>query len=121
MYYGFYAGELALQRMVIKCFPDQLGGRDPFDVGLFIVGLAYVRDVTERQDIGLHIAYVSKRAKETVPSIGLRVGEPTFIVGLFALEQDAYMNRITQEKVDLLAEMFETKPTWWEIEHLTDL
>ncbi|PIL28194.1 hypothetical protein GSI_09731 [Ganoderma sinense ZZ0214-1] len=121
MYYGFYAGEMALQKMLIKCFPEQLSGRDPFDASLFLAGLGYVRDVTGRGDIGVHIAWVAQRNKDMVPSIGIEVGRPTFIVGLFPLEKEAYVNRLTQEMVDLLAEMFETKPTWWEIEDLTDL
>lgn len=121
MYYGFYAGEFAIQKMLINSFPEQLGGRDPFDAGLFLTGLNYVRDVTGRSSIGVHIAYVAQRNKDMVPSIGLDVGEATFIVGLFPLEQEAYLNRPTQEEVDMLAEMFGTKPTWWEIAQLTDL
>ena len=121
MYYGFYAGEFAIQKMLINCFPEQLEGRDPFDAGLFLAGLGHVREVTGRRDIGVHIAYVAKRNKDMVPTIGLDVGQVTFIVGLFPLEQEAYLNRPTQEEVDMLAEMFGTKPTWWEIAQLTDL
>ena len=121
MYYGFYAGELAIQKMLINSFPEQLGGKDPFDPGFFITGLDYVRRVTKRRDIGVHIAWVAHRNKEMVPSIGLDVGDATFIIGLFALAEGPYRKRITQEKVDLLAEMFGTKPTWWEIAQLTDL
>ena len=121
MYYGFYAGEHAIQKMLINSFPEQLGGKDPFDPGFFITGLNYVRHVTKRRDIGVHIAYIAQRNKEMVPSIGLDVGEPKFIIWLFALEEEAYRKRITQEKVDMLAEMFGTKPTWWEIAQLTDL
>ena len=47
-----------------------------------------MRDITERQDLGLHITYVSERANKTVPSIGLAVGEPRSPVRLFALEQE---------------------------------
>ena len=31
------------------------------------------------------------------------------------------MNRITQENVDMLAEFFGTKPSWWEISQLCSL
>ncbi|KAI1791754.1 hypothetical protein LXA43DRAFT_1010354 [Ganoderma leucocontextum] len=121
MYYGFYAGEDAIQKMLINCFPKQLGGRDPYDPGLFLTGLAFVRDVTGRRDIGVHIAYVAQRNKDATPSIGLEAGAVTFIVGLFPLEREAYINRITQEDVDMLAEYFGTKPSWWEIAQLGDI
>ncbi|KAM5536499.1 hypothetical protein V8D89_009776 [Ganoderma adspersum] len=121
MYYGFYAGEFAIQKMLINCFPEQLEGRNPFDASLFLAGLGHVRGVTGRPDIGVHIAYVAKRNKDMVPTIGLEVGQVTFIVGLFPLEQEAYLNRPTQAQVDMLAEMFGTKPTWWEIAQLSDL
>ncbi|KAM5536505.1 hypothetical protein V8D89_009782 [Ganoderma adspersum] len=121
MYYGFYAGELAIQNMLLNCFPKRLGGRDLCDAGLVLTGLTFVRDVTGRPDIGLHMAYVAKRNKDMVPSIGLGVDEITFIVGLFPLGKEAYINRLTQEAVDMLEEMFGTKPTWWEIAQLGDL
>ena len=57
MCYGFYAGELAIQKMLINSFPEQLGGKDPFDPGFFITGLDYVHRVKKRRDIGVHIAF----------------------------------------------------------------
>ncbi|KAI1791753.1 hypothetical protein LXA43DRAFT_392443 [Ganoderma leucocontextum] len=121
MYYGFYGGELAIQRMLIDCFPKQLGGRDPFEPGLLLPGVNFIRDITGRPDIGVHIAYVAQRNKDAIPSIGLEVDEVTFIVGLFPLEREAYINRITQEDVDMLAELFGTKPSWWEIAQLCNV
>ncbi|KAI1791756.1 hypothetical protein LXA43DRAFT_1094363 [Ganoderma leucocontextum] len=121
MYYGFYGGEDAIQKMLIDCFPEQLGGRDPFDPGLFISALDFVRNITGRPDIGIHIAYVAQRNKDAIPSIGLEAGAVTFIVGLFPLEREAYINRITQEDVDMLAGFFGTKPSWWEIAQLCDI
>ena len=121
MYYGFYGGELAIQKMLINCFPKELEGRNPLDPYLFLAALEFLRDVTNRADIGIHVAYVSQRNKDAIPSIGLDVGAVTFIVGLFPLEKEAYMNRITQENVDMLAEFFGTKPSWWEISQLCSL
>ncbi len=121
MYYGFYAGGLTMQRMIIKCFPEELEGRDPDDPNLFLAAVEFIRDITDRADIGIHVAYVSQRNKDVIPSIEPQVGAATFIVGLFPLEQEAYMNRITQENVDMLAEFFGTKPTWWEISQLCTL
>ena len=121
MYYGFYGGENALQKMMINCFPEELEGRKLYDPNLFLAAIEFIRNVTGRPDIGIHSAYVAQRNKDAIPSIGLEVGKQTFIVGLFPLEREAYMNRITQENVDMLEEFFGTKPTWWEISQLTDL
>ncbi|KAM5536336.1 hypothetical protein V8D89_009988 [Ganoderma adspersum] len=121
MYYGFYGGENAMQKMMINCFPEELEGRKLYDPNLFLAAIEFIRSVTGRPDIGIHSAYVGQRNKDAIPSIGLEVGEQTFIVGLFPLEREAYMNRITQENVDMLEEFFGTKPTWWEISQLTDL
>ncbi|PIL28180.1 hypothetical protein GSI_09717 [Ganoderma sinense ZZ0214-1] len=121
LYYGFYAGELALGKMIIKCFPEELAGRDPSEPNLFLAGLDFIRDVTNRHDIAIHIAWVTQRNKDQIPSIELEVGETTFVVCLFPLEREAYMNRITQENVDMLAEFFGTKPSWWEIGEFTSL
>ena len=79
-------------------------------------------NVTRRADIGVHIAYyVAQRNKDMVPSIRLDAGDATFIVELFPLKQEVYLNRPTQEEVDVLAEMFGTKPTWLEIAQFSDL
>ncbi|PIL28174.1 hypothetical protein GSI_09711 [Ganoderma sinense ZZ0214-1] len=121
MYYGFYADELALPKMIIKCFPEELEGRDPCDPNLYLAAVEFIRDVTNRHDIAIHIAWVAQRNKDQIPSIGLKVGGCAFIVGLFPLEREAYMNRITQENVDMLAEFFGTKPSWWEIAEFTSL
>ncbi|PIL28187.1 hypothetical protein GSI_09724 [Ganoderma sinense ZZ0214-1] len=121
MYYGFYAGELELPKMIIKCFPEQLEGRDPCDPNLYLAAVEFIRDVTNRPDIAIHIAWVAQRNKDQIPSIGLDVGECSFIVALFPLEREAYMNRITQENVDMLAEFFGAKPSWWEIAEFTTL
>ena len=77
MYYGFYAGEHAIQKMLINSFPEQLGGKDPFDPGFFITGLNYVRHVTKRRDIGVHIAYIAhwpRRRRTHVHRRAVRAG-----------------------------------------------
>ena len=121
MYYGFYGGELAIQQMLIDCFPEKLGARKPYEPGLLLSALRFLRNLTGRPDIGIHMAYVAQRNKDAIPSIGLDVDEVTFIIGLFPLEREAYINRITQEDVDLLEVLFGTKPSWWEIAQLCDV
>ena len=112
---------LALPNMIIKCFPEELEGRDPDDPNLYLAAVEFIRNVTGRPDIAIHIAYVAQRNKDQIPSIELEVGECGFIVGLFPLEKEAYQNRITQENVDMLADFFGTKPSWWEIAEFTTL
>ncbi|KAM5536334.1 hypothetical protein V8D89_009986 [Ganoderma adspersum] len=121
MHYGFYGGEDAIQKMTINCCPEELQGRKPYDPNLLLAAIEFIRNVTGRPDIGVHSAYVAQRNKDAIPFIGLEVGEQTFIISLFALEREAYMNRITQENVDMLEEFFGTKPSWWEIAQLTEL
>ena len=121
MYYGFYAGDLTLEKMIIRCFPEELAGRDPRDPHLFLAAVEFIRDVTDRPDIRIPIAIIAQRNKDADPSIEGEVGEATFIVGLLQLDMESYINRITQENVDMLAEFLGAKPSWWEIEEFTEL
>ncbi|KAI1795065.1 hypothetical protein LXA43DRAFT_993322 [Ganoderma leucocontextum] len=118
MYYGFYADDDGLQRMLINCFPKQLGHRDPTNAALLYPALLFLRKHFERPDISVHTAILPQRAKDLNPTIEEDVGQHVLILGLFPLEEEAYLDRMTQEEVDELAELMGTKPTWWRISQL---
>lgn len=120
MYYGFYADNDALQKMLINRFPKRLGHRDPTNVALLYPALLYLRDHFKRPDISVHVAVLPQRAKDLNPDIEDEVGEDVLILGLFPLEEEAYLDRMTQKEVDKLAGMMGTKPTWWRISLLMD-
>ncbi|KAI1795067.1 hypothetical protein LXA43DRAFT_1178964 [Ganoderma leucocontextum] len=116
MYYGFYADDDMLQQMLASRYPE-LRDREPNDVFVY-PALLYLRTRFERNDIGLHLAVLPRWAKDLNPTIEAEVGEKVLILGLFPLEEEAYLNRMTQKDVDEIAELMGTKPTWWRISHL---
>ncbi|PIL37544.1 hypothetical protein GSI_01238 [Ganoderma sinense ZZ0214-1] len=120
MYYGFYADNDSLQKMLINRFPDKLSNRNPRNVTLLYPALLFLRDVFKRDDISVHIGVLSQRAKDLNPSIEEEVGKHVLILGLFPLEMEAYLDRMTQKQVDRLARLMGTKPTWWRIAQLMD-
>ena len=67
------------------------------------------------------MAAVAQPAKDLNPGPGMikeEVGEDVLVLGLFALEEESYLSRMTQREVDEIAEMTGMKPTWWRITHL---
>ena len=118
MYYGFYAGNEDLQKMLINAFPKQLGHRDPSGCTFLYPALMFLRKHFRRRDICVASGYLPQRAKGLNPEIENDVGEPVLILGLFPLEEEAYLDRMTQEDVDELAELMGKKPTWWRIAQL---
>ena len=118
MYFGFYAGASGLQRALISCFPKELTDRDPYSLAILWPAVLYLREITGRYDLDLHVGIVSQRLKDLIPSIEEDVGAHVLILGLFPLEVDAYERRITQEGADKLSQVLGTPPTWWRISQL---
>ena len=119
MYYGFYAGNEDLQNMLIhRAFPKQLGHRDPSGCTFLYPALMFLRKHFRRRDICVASGYLPQRAKDLNPEIEDDIGEPVLILSLFPLEEEAYLDRMTQEDVDELAELMGKKPTWWRIAQL---
>ncbi|KAM5542333.1 hypothetical protein V8D89_003792 [Ganoderma adspersum] len=118
MYFGFYADADMLQRVLSSFCPKLRPGRREFNDAFIYPALMYLRSHYGRSDIGLHVAAVPQRAKDLNPEIEEEVGENVLIIGLFALEEESYLNRMTQKEVDEIAELMGTKPTWWRITHL---
>ncbi|PIL37547.1 hypothetical protein GSI_01241 [Ganoderma sinense ZZ0214-1] len=118
MYYGFYAGDDGLQKMLINCFPEHLGHKDPMNATLLYPALMFLRKHFRRRDISLATAILPQRAKDLSPEIEDEVGEHVLILGLFPLEEEPYLNRMTQAEVDEFEELMGTKPTWYRVAHL---
>ncbi|PIL37551.1 hypothetical protein GSI_01245 [Ganoderma sinense ZZ0214-1] len=104
--------------MLINCFPEHLGHRDPMNNTLLYPALMFLRKHFRRRDISVASAILPQRAKDLNPEIEDEVGEVVLIVALFQLEEEEYLNRMTQAQVDELEELMGTKPTWWRIAHL---
>ncbi|PIL37545.1 hypothetical protein GSI_01239 [Ganoderma sinense ZZ0214-1] len=117
MHFGLYADDDVLQDMLASRYPS-LRGRESDDLFLY-PALAYLRTRYPGRtfDIGLHIGFVSQRVKDLNPRIPAKVGEKVLVLGLFALEEESYFNRMTQKEVDEISELMGTKPTWWWIAH----
>ncbi|KAI1795068.1 hypothetical protein LXA43DRAFT_993328 [Ganoderma leucocontextum] len=120
MYYGFYADNAALQKMLINCFPKQLGHRDPTNAALLYPAILFLRNHFKRDDLSVHIAVLPQRAKDLNPTIEHEAGQQVLILGVFPLEKEAYLDRMSQKDVNELADLMGTKPTWWKISQLMD-
>ena len=117
MYFGFYADDDVLQRVLAAGCRKLRPGRRKFNDAFIYPALLWLRSRYGSQ-IGLHLAAVPQRAKDLNPGIEMEVDEDVFIIGLFELEEESYFNRLTQKEVDEIAELMGTKPTWWRITHL---
>ncbi|TBU40959.1 hypothetical protein BD309DRAFT_898991 [Dichomitus squalens] len=113
MCFGFYAGRGALQKAMISRFPDQLKGRDPYNITLLWPTVLYLRRITGCAEIDLHAGIVSQRVKDQISSIEDDVGTSVLILGLFTLELETYERRITQEGADEISRLVGMPPTWW--------
>ena len=115
MYFGFYAGANAVQKALISCFPKELKDRDPYSLAILWPAVLYLREITGRYDLDLHVGIVSQRVKDLIPSIEEDVGEHALVIGLFPMEADAFEDRITQEGANKISKLFGTPPTWWRV------
>ena len=120
MYFGFYAGQGALQKALIRLYPDILRNTEPSDISILWPALLHIQALSGCSGLPLHVGIVSQRIKDQIPSIEDDVDDHVFVLGIFKLEKESFENRITQKTVDKLSKLLGTPPTWWKISQLLD-
>ena len=120
MYFGFYAGQGALQKALIRLYPDILRNTEPSDISILWPALLHIQALSGCSGLPLHVGIVSQRIKDQIPSIEDDVDDHVFVLCIFKLEKESFENRITQKAVDKLSKLLRTPPTWWKISQLLD-
>lgn len=118
MYYGFYADNFSLQKMLASCLPKELGHKDLLNTAFLYPAILFLRRHFRRHDLSVATAILPQRAKDLNPSIEDQVGDHVLILGLFPLEEEAYLDRMTKDEVNELSDLMGTKPTWWRVSQL---